>query len=140
MSRIGHVECGRTLSWHDASIVTLSGLLMMKNLLMSTKVCDSYDSSENTGIRLRIQSLTETVERFHGIPLDGELAFQIKFFARSEVPLVREWYAEADSLPIEEMAAYIESCVPRRLHDAIALPNDPSRGVQLTYNRLVALL
>lgn len=140
VSRIGHVECGRTLSWHDASIVTLSGLLMMKNLLMSTKVCDSYDSSENTGIRLRIQSLTETVERFHGIPLDGELAFQIKFFARSEVPLVQEWYAEADSLPIEEMAAHIESCVPRRLHDAIALPNDPSRGAQLTYNRLVALL
>lgn len=89
---------------------------------------------------MRIQSLTETVERFHGIPLDGGLAFQIKFFARSEVPLVREWYAEADSLPVEEMAAYIESCVPRRLHDAIALPDDPSCGVRLTYNRLVALL
>lgn len=72
--------------------------------------------------------------------MDGELAFQIKFFARSEVPLVREWYAGADSLPVEEMAAYIESRVPRRLHDAIALPDDPSCGVRLTYNRLVALL
>ncbi len=140
VSRIGHVECGRTLSWHDASVVTLSGFLMMRSLLMSTKVCTGYDSSENTGIRLRTSSLIETLTRHRGVTVDRELAFQVKFFARSEVPLVREWYEEADSVPVEEMATTIESCVPRRLHDLVALPDDPAKGVPLTYGRLVTLL
>ncbi len=140
VSRVGHVECGRTLSWHDASVTTLSGLAMMKHLLMSTNVCAGYDSSENSGIRLRISSLTETVvRRLHAQP-DAELAFQIKFFARSEIPLVREWYRDSDSIPVEEMARAIESCVPQRLHDLIALPNDPTKAMPLTYPRLMASL
>ncbi len=140
VSRIGHVECGRTLSWHDASVITLSGLSMMKNLLMSTKVCSGYDSSENTGMRLRESSLTETVVQRTGCRPDSELAFQIKFFARAEVPLVREWYQDSDSVCVKDMAHAVESCVPQRLHDLIALPDNPKKGTPLTYPRLMAML
>lgn len=140
VSRIGHVECGRTLSWHDASVITLSGLAMMKNLLMSTKTCSGYDSSENTGLRLRTSSLTETVLRRTGCKPDTELSFQIKFFARAEVPLVREWYQDSDSICVEDMAHAVEGCVPRRLHDLIALPDDAKKGTPLTYPRLMAML
>ncbi len=140
VSRIGHVECGRTLSWHDASVITLSGLSMMRHLLMSTSVCSGYDSSENTGIRLRVSSLTQTVVQHCGHRPDTELAFQIKFFARAEVPVVREWYQDSESIDVEDMALAVESCVPRRLHDLIALPNDAKKGVPLTYPRLMAML
>lgn len=140
VSRIGHVECGRSLSWHDASVITLSGLSMMKNLLMSTKVCNGYDSSENAGLRLRESSLSETVVQRTGHRPDPELAFQIKFFARAEVPLVREWYQNSDSVSAEDMARAVEGCVPKRLHDLIALPDDPKKGMPLTYPRLMTML
>lgn len=139
VSRIGHVQTGRTLSWHDASVATLSGLVLMKNLLASTAGCDGYNSSENTGIRLRTSSLTQTAARRLGREPDEELGFQICFFARSEVPMVREWYRETDARPVEAMARIVESCVPPRLHDLLQLPDDPAKGRELTYKRLVTM-
>lgn len=140
VSRIGHVQCGRTLSWHDASITTLSGLALMRNLLMSTKTYTGFDSSENTGTRLRIASLTETVRTWHHVEPDFELSFQIAFFARAEIPLVRDWYQNVNHVSVEEMARAVEGCVPQRLHDLLALPDDPTRTHPLTYGRLVTML
>lgn len=139
VSRIGHVQTGRTLSWHDASVATLSGFVLMKNLLASTAGCDGYNSSENTGIRLRTSSLTQTAARRLGREPDDELDFQIRFFARSEVPMVRERYRETDARPVEAMARIVESCVPPRLHDLLQLPDDPAKGRELTYKRLVTM-
>lgn len=139
VSRIGHVQTGRTLSWHDASVITLSGLILMKNLLASTAGCDGYNSSENTGIRLRASSLAETAALRLGHEPDEELDFQIRFFAQSEVPMVREWYRETDSRPVETMARIIESCTPPRLHNLLQLPDDSAKGRELTYKRLVTM-
>ena len=38
------------------------------------------------------------------------------------------------------MATYIESCVPGRLHDLLAMPNDPQKGQRLTVGRMVSLI
>lgn len=53
--------------------------------------------------------------------------------------MVREWYRETDSRPVEAMARIAESCVPPRLHDLLQLPDDPAKGRELTYKRLVTM-
>lgn len=140
ISRLGHNNTGRTLSWHDASLVTLSGFLLVKNLLMKASETSGYVSLRETSMRLRIDSLTETLERFRHVEMDDELRYEVSFFAHAEIPAVHRWYAESDTVPPETMAGYIERCVPRRLHDLLAMPDDPAKGQRLTMGRIASLL
>ena len=45
VSRLGHTQTGRTLSWHDASFTTLSGFLIARNLLVSASKAAGYEST-----------------------------------------------------------------------------------------------
>ena len=122
VSRLGHTQTGRTLSWHDASFTTLSGFLIARNLLVSASKAAGYESTGETSVRLRIADLTESL-RLRGVQVDDDLQYQIEYFAYSET-----------------IARHIDSVVPHRLHDLLAMPDDPAKTVPLTIGRISALL
>lgn len=139
LSCLGHNRTGRTLSWHDASLITLSGFELIRHLLDKASETCGYMSLRETSIRLRITNLTEALT-MRGIEPDDELLWEISFFAHSEIPAVHRWYKQTASISAEVMAAYIDHAVPRRLHDALALPDNPSKGQKLTMGRIASLL
>lgn len=139
LSCLGHNRTGRTLSWHDASLITLSGFELIRHLLDKASETSGYMSLRETSIRLRTANLTEAL-RLRGIEPDDELLWDVSFFAHSEIPAVHRWYKQTTSISAEEMAFYIDRAVPRRLHDALALPDDPSKGQRLTMGRIASLL
>ncbi len=139
ISALGHNQTGRTLSWHDASLVTLSGFELIRHLLDKASETSGYMSLRETSIRLRTSNLTEALE-LRGVAIDDELAWDVSFFAHSEIPAVHRWYKQTRVVPAEVMATYIEGAIPRRLHDALALPNDPAKGRRLTMGRMASLL
>lgn len=140
ISRLGHNNTGRTMNWYDASVVSLSGFKLIKHLLDSASRPNGYISLRETSIRLRMANLTETLETHKGVQIDDELRYEIEFFAHAEIAAVHRWYEKADQLPVETFAGYIEQVVPRRLHDLLAMPNDPAKGQRLTMGRIAALL
>lgn len=139
VSRLGHTQTGRTLSWHDASFTTLSGFLIARNLLVSASKAAGYESTGETSVRLRIADLTESL-RLRGVQVDDDLQYQIEYFAYSEIPAVHRWYAQSHIMSVETFARHIDSVVPRRLHDLLAMPDDPAKTVPLTIGRISALL
>ena len=139
VSRLGHTQTGRTLSWHDASFTTLSGFLIARNLLVSASKAAGYESTGETSVRLRIADLTESL-RLRGVQVDDDLQYQIEYFAYSEIPAVHRWYAQSHVMSVETFARHIDSVVPRRLHDLLAMPDDPGKTVPLTIGRISALL
>ena len=140
VSMLGHAETGRTMNWYDASIITLSGFHLMRHLLMSACAASGYSSLGETSTRLRIAHLTESLEAYRHVEIDDTLRFQIEFFSHSEIQAVHRWYPVADTVSVEQMAANIETCVPCRLHDLLAMPNDPQKGQRLTVGRMVSLI
>ncbi len=135
----GISERGRTLTWSEGIIVTLSGCELLKNLMCGAWKSPGYHAMKETGIRKCRDNLTETVVSMKGVELTEELRLQIDFYAHSESYVVRNWIADRDHCSIEEIAHLLETCVPPTLHDLLAVPIDPQPMQKLTWATLVML-
>ena len=138
--RLGHAETGRTLSWRDASITSLSGYRLMGNLMTAAVTSQGYDSPNELSIRLRRSDLLASLAERLSAEIDDRLRFQVEFFCQAEIPLVNDWFVHGADVSVDEMALRVESCVPPQLHELLNKPQHPQRPVgHLSLGRLFAL-
>ncbi|WP_350453916.1 hypothetical protein [Slackia heliotrinireducens] len=133
---LGNRHTGIHYTWYEGNLVTLSGCLIMRNLLKSAWHSPGYHAMKETGIRVRIQEL-EDVFAQRNLEINDEMRYQIEAFAYLESKLVRTWVSSDDPMPVETIAAYIVPCVPRDLHNALKDPIDPKPCQKLALSDLV---
>lgn len=133
----GNMLTGRNYSWYDGNVVTLSGCLIMRDLMISAWSSPGYHAMRETGIRRRKQDISESVVNWKHVQLTDKLLFEIDSFAYLESYMVRTWIREKTLRPVEEMALYIESCVPRELYSLLNEPVDPKPGEILTTSSMI---
>lgn len=132
---LGNKFTGINYTWEDGNIVTLSGCLIMRNLLASAWHSPGYHAMKETGIRVRTQELLDVLA-LRDIEVTDELLFQVESFAYLESKIVRTWISDSDPRPVEEIAAFIAPCVPRDLYELIKDPLDPKPGRRLALSDL----
>lgn len=134
---VGNKQTGRNYTWRDGNIVTLSGCLIMRDLMVGAWSSPGRHAMKETGIRHRRQDLIDSVVDWKYADLTDQLLFEIDSFAYLESYMVRTWIASKELRSVEEMAAYIEDCVPRHLHDLLSEPVDPKPGEALTTSSMI---
>lgn len=137
---LGNTQTGRRYGWYDGNLVTLSGCLLMKNIMGSAWRSQGYHAMKETGIRRKYADLVETIKEYRHIELTDELDFQCDSFAHSESYMVRTWIREDSPRPVEEMATYIDRVVPPLLHEALDRPIDPRPAEKLTLGGMLVAL
>lgn len=134
---VGNMLTGRNYSWYDGNVVTLSGCLLMRDLMISAWSSPGYHALIEAGIRRRKQDLIDSVVIWKHAELTDKLLFQIDCFAYLESYMARTWIAENEPRSVEEMSSYIESCVPKDLYDLLNDPVDPKPGKMLTASSMI---
>lgn len=134
---LGNTLTGRNYTWYEGNLVTLSGCLLMKDLMGSAWKSQGYHAMKDTGIRRKYADLTDTIVNYRHIKMTDEIDFQCSSFAYLESYVVRTWIQLENPRPVEEMARYIEHLVPMSLHDLLDTPTDPKPAEKLTLGSIM---
>ena len=137
---VGNSLTGRNYSWYEGNLITLSGCMLMKDLMGSAWKSQGYHAMKETGIRKKYQEMVTTITQYKNMELTDELRFQCDAFAYLESYVVRTWIRESEPRSVEEMAAYIDHLVPPMLHELLNKPIDPKPAEKLTLGSLTLLI
>jgi AcrR family transcriptional regulator len=137
---LGIEETGRTLTWADGLIVTLSAGLLIETLWVEAAKITGYDSLQETGIRARKESLTKTIVHHKRTKLTDLLAFQIDFYSEEESRIVTKWVSDKNRSTVEEISLLLETCVPSQLHELLKEPLDPRPAKKLQLADMILLV
>lgn len=116
---------GRTLTWFQAHYRNTFEVLEKEPLYLAAFASRGYQSLFSYSKRRRVETLKETVTDYKLEKLDTELGFQIYALAESEVASISRWFKDGKPFDLETLCKYLDSIVPKRLHDLLAEPVNP---------------
>lgn len=116
---------GIDLNWHDSILQNFSLIERHFDFFRIISKDHGYESCVEYGCRRRIETLTETLEKHHGMEITPLLEFQITFFAYAESRVLGRVVLLDAGKPLhpEELTDALVSCVP---HDLYRLTNNPA--------------
>lgn len=113
------LRVGIDYNWFDSFRLNFEQSESRRNFFLATSKTSGHESILEYGRNQRMETLASTLENHCGIELTPKLEFQIRFFAYAESRVIgREVFAKHE-LDCCGLAEYLESCVPRDLHDLV---------------------
>lgn len=114
---------GQTLTWSEA--IRLSFRFAHRRVDFGVSFFKSSAASEAVEtIAQSMRSILEQDAKRKGVVMEAELRFQIEQWSWLFSHAIAEWNASAQAIPGETFGRYLESTVPRRLHEALQLVLD----------------
>lgn len=120
---VGSFQIGRTLSWHDGHLITLSGLKRASEFFHKLEVPNGCLPLKRYGTKAHADNLRETLTVYRNIELTDRLDFQIDTFARTRTHITVRWIAAGMNLPVETFVDYTNSVVPPELFGLLEMPD-----------------
>jgi len=113
-------EIGRTLSWRDGLVGHFEAIANGRSLLSFT-TRSRWESEEiERKRRQRAIVLVATAREYRDTRVDDALLFCVRAYTHIEERMAGEWFADGMREP-KAFALLLEECVPRRLHQALAI-------------------
>lgn len=113
---------GRTLTWYQSNAGMFTELAKRSSFWCSAlKENEYYWSCGAHGRRRRREFLLETITVYRGMQVSDELQFEIDFLLEAESRLVAYWILSGMKTSPDQLACLIERCIPRTLHNLLAL-------------------
>ena len=129
----GLKEVGRTLTCYEGHLVTDSGLLLFKDLMVSAADDDGRYSFRSTVLERHADAMRETLRDVKHVEIDDELEFLITTTAESQVLAVRHWLRGRYPVDASCFAGWLVSATPARLVELLNTPETPMRPQSLSY-------
>ncbi len=119
-------EVGRTLNWHDATLLSIREIMDHKVIYMAAyQQSRGYQSISAFGHRAVRDNLVETLVTYKGVEISDSLDFQIRFFAEATLNVFTNWGKKGMNIPAEPFATYLCECVPHGLFKLLNKPSEP---------------
>jgi hypothetical protein len=113
--------------------------MLIEDLWREAAKVTGYHGLQEVGIRIRKESLAETISIYKHCKLTNLLSFQINFFAEEESRIVTKWVNDRHRSPVENISSLLETCVPHELHELLKEPIDPQPARKLELADLLLL-
>ena len=122
-SGVGIDEIGRTLSWHEGLECTTAGLSKHENMLFAVNRSNQPMELPKVFVYAkRRDTILATLREWRSVEVSEKLLFQAQAYARLSSIIASEWHSGLYSYSLEEYILYLESIVPRDLHDLMDGP------------------
>lgn len=115
-------EIGRTLTWYEGYYRSEIGFAWYKNFYLQASKTSDFNSIDKTAPRYRVETLTETITKYHRKKMTPKLEFEVEALAAMEVAMLPWLKVDGEEVSIEEKCCWMVDIVPKDLFELLNTP------------------
>lgn len=111
---------GSNMTWEDLGrTVLLNAYTERKFYVLCLRSAEDHNSLLPSVIRFYYNEWRKVLSSLPGFTITDEIDFQLKAWSRAGAEMAAEWILGGCEMPVDEMAALMTSCVPKRLREEV---------------------